>query len=578
MGYAFTYDDLDRLLGAKYFDITDAGVGTPSQTSTYSTDNKFEEKQTYDVRGNILTLERNGLNSGTWTNGKQGFTAGTYGKIDNLQFGYYEGNKLIRVQENSLPNKGFKTTKSPTDYSWQYGYDANGNLRYDYNKGINWIWYNHLNLPTLVEMTNSRYITLNYTADGELVRKWTENYGDNTGIYMQEYVNGIEYKNWVLDRIPHPEGAVIRNDAGGYEYEYTLKDHLGSNRIVFRDKDNDRIIDTSDIKQINHTYPFGMDMEGNWNGSFNGTATQGNAYKYNGKEFNNDFGLGWYHYGARWYDPAIGRWNTVDPLAEKMPSYSPYAFSLNNPVNMIDLDGRIPYPITIRSFASFNTFAYGFHGDGRGYSNTPSYANGQGPSARAHQRILFDTDKSHINAYGWSSPTYKENNPGNTKTASPEISFTKGLSITNDEDNKIFGFGTHSAARNPQSPAPQSMTPNIDVFSDFLITENKKKGTLSISGKLTGDNYPSTEAFISDPKGQNVFIGVGQIGSDVGQNTGPFTELTGEHKDKLVTSFNFTINTDSNGNFINVRSGGKIYSLTVWNNQFLNTSPQKKEK
>jgi surface antigen len=51
------------------------------------------------------------------------------------------------------------------------------------------------------------------------------------------------------------------------------------------------LLTTSDIKQINHTYPFGIDMEGNWNGSFMGSGTQGNAYKYNGKEFNNDYGL-----------------------------------------------------------------------------------------------------------------------------------------------------------------------------------------------------------------------------------------------------------------------------------------------
>jgi hypothetical protein len=135
--YAFTYDDfyddLDRLTNAKYMDLTDNYNNT---NTTYSTDNKFEEKQTYDLRGNILSIERNGLNAGTWTNGKEGFTAALYGKIDNMQFHYYEGNRLVRVAENSLPGKGFKTTKSPSDGSWQYGYDANGNLKFDFNKGI----------------------------------------------------------------------------------------------------------------------------------------------------------------------------------------------------------------------------------------------------------------------------------------------------------------------------------------------------------------------------------------------------------------------------------------------------------
>ncbi|MDD3893093.1 MAG: JAB-like toxin 1 domain-containing protein [Bacteroidales bacterium] len=48
----------------------------------------------------------------------------------------------------------------------------------------------------------------------------------------------------------------------------------------------------------------------------------------------------WYDYGARMYDPAIGRFHTVDPLAEKKPWLSPYHFCSNNPLNRLDPDGR----------------------------------------------------------------------------------------------------------------------------------------------------------------------------------------------------------------------------------------------
>ncbi|MCB0516139.1 MAG: RHS repeat-associated core domain-containing protein [Chitinophagales bacterium] len=63
-------------------------------------------------------------------------------------------------------------------------------------------------------------------------------------------------------------------------------------------------------------------------------------YQYNNKELNPQLGLNWYDYGARFYDPAIARWMSVDPLAEKYLSYTPYNYTLDNPVNLIDPDGR----------------------------------------------------------------------------------------------------------------------------------------------------------------------------------------------------------------------------------------------
>jgi RHS repeat-associated protein len=114
----------------------------------------------------------------------------------------------------------------------------------------------------------------------------------------------------------------------------------GNTRILLSDENGDEKVDIlTEIKQINHYYAFGLNMEGNWNG-----AAGANQYQYNGKEWQEDLDLGWNDYGARFYDPAMARWTTMDPLAELYVQWSPYNYVLNNPMNYIDPDGRNVFP------------------------------------------------------------------------------------------------------------------------------------------------------------------------------------------------------------------------------------------
>ena len=63
-------------------------------------------------------------------------------------------------------------------------------------------------------------------------------------------------------------------------------------------------------------------------------------YAYNGKEKIEMHGFNMYDYGVRFYDQTLGRWHSMDPLAEKYYSISPYAYCANNPVRYVDPDGR----------------------------------------------------------------------------------------------------------------------------------------------------------------------------------------------------------------------------------------------
>nr|WP_314493604.1 RHS repeat-associated core domain-containing protein [uncultured Chryseobacterium sp.] len=133
------------------------------------------------------------------------------------------------------------------------------------------------------------------------------------------------------------ESEYAKNQAAAVDVYYYHGDHIGSSTYITNS--------AAETTQFFLNLPFGETMAEQMTGAYD------NPFKFNAKELDSETGL--YYYGARYFNPRLSIWISVDPLGEKMPNWSPYVYTFNNPINLIDPDGKEPVPF-------FNQFVYGY--------------------------------------------------------------------------------------------------------------------------------------------------------------------------------------------------------------------------
>ena len=187
-------------------------------------------------------------------------------------------------------------------------YNANGALTSDSGRKISSVTWNEIDLPQTVTFSTGSTINYYYAADGSKLREVRAVVagGSTTTTTIIDWCGDL-----VLEKVGSAaraakrlrlDGGYVDLATGNSARRHFVRDHLGSVRAV--------VNDTGTVLETDDYYPLGGPLP-------TGTSTALQPEKYQGKDWNPAASFNVYDFGARLYDPALGRWLSQDPLAEK---------------------------------------------------------------------------------------------------------------------------------------------------------------------------------------------------------------------------------------------------------------------
>jgi RHS repeat-associated protein len=229
--YGYSYDQLGRLTTADFreYPVTYTTInGVPTYFGTWDNNNVDYSVSNigYDENGNIASMKQKGVQLG-----------GGPVTVDDLAYAYNpETNRLIGVEDANTTNYGTHDFQDNSSHGQnEYGYDHNGNLTRDDNKGITAITYNFIDLP-LVITTTTGSVEHSYDGTGLLLSKKITHPGATPGttvIDNYDYWGPFVFLNGTLQYILHEDGRFRADPAtGALTADYFVKDHLGNVRTV----------------------------------------------------------------------------------------------------------------------------------------------------------------------------------------------------------------------------------------------------------------------------------------------------------------------------------------------------------
>ena len=334
-----------------------------------------------------------------------------------------------------------------TNGTTNYTYDVNGNLTASSNTantGQNKSYtYNVLNLPNVVTLPSGGTSTFVYDATGKKLRKVNTVSGTTT---VTDYISGIQYNNNynTVGYIQTEEGQAVPNGTG-FDYQYFLVDNLGNTRVTFGTKTGSAV-----LIQKDDYYPFGLEIS-------RVAGSPKNEYLYNKKELQEE--LGQYDYGARFYDPTVARWTSIDPLAEISRRWSPYNYVENDPIRLTDLDG-------MDAADMLNDNSFEMLWDIQAGINRALASNSQPPKKK---------NKANDKQHPQSNTTAKRDGiPASKKPSAYQMAAHAGIMLAAAEANIGFKVAPYKAGTFVREFEAQNLKGFVRVFS---------KGTTKMEGQ-----------------------------------------------------------------------------------------------